>query len=102
MSIREGASFLDDLYPQWYKKIDLEKLDLEHTDNCVLGQLGPVIGVRHRDYFRALSELAYLYDLGDREKWAMDHGFYLEDGDDHEYHKLTNKWKRAIRYRLSK
>lgn len=34
-----GAKALDEEYPSWHEKIDLEKLDMSGGDNCILGQL---------------------------------------------------------------
>ena len=36
--IEEGIKWLDGSVPNWYKKIDIEKLDMEDGKYCILGQ----------------------------------------------------------------
>ena len=37
--IEQGAEFLDEIFPIWRKLINVEVLNLEHADQCILGQL---------------------------------------------------------------
>ena len=37
--VQRGALLLDEKIPGWYAKINLDRLDLENTENCVLGQV---------------------------------------------------------------
>lgn len=38
-SIPEAAKHLDNVYPNWWKEIDLEKLNMKRDYDCILGQL---------------------------------------------------------------
>jgi hypothetical protein len=46
--INKGAALLDRKCPNWHEEIDLSRLDLSCTENCILGQLygGFTTGVR--------------------------------------------------------
>jgi len=46
-TIQNGASLLDNHMPNWYDKIDLEKLDMFSCEHCILGQL---YGTFHAGY----------------------------------------------------
>lgn len=37
--VERGANYLDEVDPEWYRRVDAETLELEHRDHCVLGQL---------------------------------------------------------------
>lgn len=37
--VQAGATFLDANVPGWWKKIDLEKLDISSPFDCIIGQL---------------------------------------------------------------
>ena len=37
--VKQGAKFLDKVYPDWDTKIDTEKLDIANSNRCVFGQL---------------------------------------------------------------
>lgn len=45
-----GAELLDNRWPGWWQEIDLSRLDLQDSCNCVLGQLGV-------DYNRAARQM---------------------------------------------
>ena len=38
--VREGAKFLDEKIPDWYRQVVVEELDMADECRCVLGQLG--------------------------------------------------------------
>ena len=37
--VQSGARLLDEKMPGWHDLIDIDRLDLENTENCVLGQV---------------------------------------------------------------
>lgn len=47
-AIARGAAFLDRKCPGWENKIDLDSLDINNENRCILAQLS------HRDYFDGL------------------------------------------------
>jgi hypothetical protein len=38
-AVTRGARLLDRRHPRWYKKIDLDTLDLRSNEKCICGQL---------------------------------------------------------------
>ena len=88
--VLRGMAKLDTVNPGWFKKINLNNLDVSNFYKCPLGQL---FGNYSKGYIRAgYSDI----DIKSREL----HGFtamgcsVLED-------KLTATWKRAIKKRLA-
>lgn len=63
-----GASFLDDADEDWYWKVNLDTLDMESANNCILGQL-------YGDYIVAIHDIAHRHRLKDYFAWAVWHGF---------------------------
>lgn len=111
-NIRKGAAFLDKAYPEWYKHIYLDALDLARTDCCVLGQLSEHMGTHNRSYNHALNLVAP-HDYDQQRAWAVEHGFNTPESNnfpdyedereyDLEYVLLTERWKRAIRRRRNR
>lgn len=39
--IEAGVAFLDQRFPGWAERIDMETLDMTDPENCILGQLAP-------------------------------------------------------------
>jgi hypothetical protein len=85
--VRRGVRLLDREKPGWERKIDLDRLDLGHTCNCVLGQV-------YGNYDRALYELD-----GDVAERPENFGF---DDDNLLYRTLTDRWRGFIRRRLAR
>lgn len=91
--VAEGVKMLDALQPGWYKEIDLEILDLEGTDTCVLGQL----------YGGWVEGTEYLGIDGDR--YLQSHyGFELTEeeysGPRWLFEALTDEWRKVIADKL--
>lgn len=83
-----GAAFLDEHAPGWREAVDVNKLKLGDTCNCVLGQV-------YGSYSRGLR-LLHLSDGGAR------FGFSVEATDDwkHDaqcYGWLTRAWRKVLR-----
>jgi len=75
-----GPSLLDDKYPGWYKKIDLEKLDMYSAYNCILGQLYGTFRKGFRDLhldddrfnLEELIHMGFFDSTGDEEsEWIL-------------------------------
>ena len=85
--IQKGIALLDQKNPGWYKDIDLETLDIERCEGCVLGQIyGFITGSRI---------------LGIRGEERAEHGFDIEYTDSREkdvsrYIQLTEAWRPHI------
>lgn len=58
-NVLRGAEFLDEkLGPDWDEEIDLNRLNLGSTCNCIVGQLNPAHQrLRHRRYWQGLLTL---------------------------------------------
>ncbi len=52
--VLNGASWLDENYPGWWKTIDLVKLDVAHGDKCILGQLFDSLPTEQQEKMRAV------------------------------------------------
>jgi hypothetical protein len=83
LEVWNGVSFLDQHRPGWENEINLDKLELASTDECILGQL---VG----DYHVAKG----LYNLSSTDCFV--HGFATLDS-----RRVTNEWRRIIEYRRS-
>jgi hypothetical protein len=100
-----GVRFLDEHVPGWEHEIDLDTLDLDSTERCVLGQLWlaghPRARARGNAYVKMLTLLKLPAEV------ASSFGFDTESDDteddtydDDLYDRLTKAWKRVIRRRL--
>jgi hypothetical protein len=88
--VRRGARLLDREAPGWERKIDLDTLDLEHTCNCVVGQV-------YGDYDEGIEQLD-----GDAESHPERYGFDIDPAADYEYESLTERWRGFLKRRLSR
>ncbi len=101
-SIRKGTALLDRAYPEWFQAIDMNRLDLGSTYNCILGQLAQHEGIPYSvapyhgmlAHFKIASDDAHEY--GFNTPWGAAGEKMLT------YRQLGNKWKRAIRRRMTK
>lgn len=83
--IAKGIAAIERGYPpEWRSKVNLDNLDLDDHQFCVLGQLSGSFywGLRH---------------LGIPDSEVEDYGFMLDASAlDSDYDRLTNEWKVAI------
>jgi hypothetical protein len=118
-----GAAFLDEHDHPWWREdvenaIDLDRLDMECGDVCVLGQRCPFgtltaylgytpdpddpdeaddLEFRYHSYALRLSGISPRESM---EDWAVAHGFNRPfGGGGAEYRELTAEWARVIRER---
>ncbi len=89
-----GARFFDRSVPGWHTKIDVEKLDINNTDDCIAGQI-------YGSYKKAV-EL-----LGITKSHSMRLGIYLSCSDvakaeKRQWENLTLAWQHEIKARLEK
>lgn len=103
-----GVAFLDENVPGWETMIDLDDLDLEKTERCILGQLWNVQHGKSRSgegaFYRQLREFFPDEDDWERDRLAVRHGFDTLIGNnstiEDAYDRLTFAWRRVIRFRL--
>lgn len=81
-----GAALLDERRPGWWQGIDLGRLDIGSTCNCVVGQVYAAGG------FGAFTRALYALGVGG---WDQDeeHGF---DAECSEYAELTAAWRDLV------
>jgi hypothetical protein len=88
--VQYGAQGLDEYLPGWADSIDLDKLDLESTCHCILGQLAvdivPNLALKPTLYSQACAHLGIDYEQ------AIALGFDT-NGD---YAHLTRAWRNLI------
>lgn len=91
--VRNGAAFLDRELPGWHQDIDLDRLELSSSCDCVLGQLW---GDCYED---AVSDMC----LEEDQSWEM--GFVAplgyNDTNPNPYYWLTLRWRQEIRRRCN-
>ena len=80
--IQAGIAFLNVKSPNWLKKIDLEKLDLNEPKLCILGEV-------YGDYHEAKEKL-----LANDKQIAEDLAFRTSAN---RYSLLTRLWKNELR-----
>lgn len=79
--VLKGASFLDERYPDWFKKIDLSRLEMNQCLDCILGQLYGLYEtgkeVLNLGSFNARN---YGFNLFEEvEGWRSDHWHFLNE-----------------------
>ena len=104
--VRAGIEYLDKTVPQWRRLVDVERLDIESTDDCVLGQVYAEYAENElfkffSHYYNYEQTFRSGYDYWTRrvgsDELAKELGFagtYGSDGVGHEY--LTVAWKDAL------
>jgi hypothetical protein len=102
-SVKLAADALDVMYPRWTEAINLDRLYMEDSSYCVLGQLATSLGqeeIYYEDLFSQVAEavddnpeVLVAFDLD-----ATDEGYeaaYRHGG----WITLREVWKKAIRER---
>jgi hypothetical protein len=84
--VTSGAARLTERRPGWFWEIDLNRLDLKSTTDCVLGQLWD-------SYDEGVDALSFDWPDDDRH-----HGFdaYADDYTPHAFSRLRQEWIRVI------
>ena len=102
MSLNErvlaGKKFLDTVVPNWEQHINLENLDIQWGDCCIIGQLFEQPDVKEL-LVNALNE----YSGGKNWTWpsVANLGLYMDGtwGSFRDYPQLTKCWKQHIFYK---
>ncbi len=113
LAVKHGMYWLDENVYDWVEVINLDMLEMESGDHCVLGQQwtynnGDAIArARYSPYMDFVEEAHPNLTPYERIEWAERNGFYIDDSD--EYHSypdnawqhLGNVWKEKIKERLN-
>lgn len=85
----KGAAFMDTSLPKWHQQIDINRLNLRWSDDCILGQC-------FKNYNQAVKTLKLSHDA------QVQLGFFLCWGIiNRKYPMLTECWKTLINQRLA-
>lgn len=83
--IARGVTLLNSKYPDWYQRIDLNRLDINSCYLCILGQL-------YRDFLNGLDSINLFNDMI-KDTPSISYGFEAPRG---EGKQLTTEWKTTI------
>ncbi len=88
--VANGIRLLDSIFPPWKKNVDLNKLDMNDPNCCILAQ------AYKKPYFNALQEIGFKASRIDGRN--VEHGFdliYILDQSisKQEFQELTKEWK---------
>lgn len=91
--IVNGAAYLDKAMPGWDQRIDLDRLDMAHPCNCILGQLG------EEPEGATQGRAPQFYEVKDRLGLTEPARLGFMTWGDERYWSLTQKWRRLIEER---
>lgn len=100
LSVKRGAYFLDEHYPNWATTIRLDKLKMDQCANCIVGQ---AIG----EYSSSIAAACGVEPYSKAAfAWAIDNGFDVPDesmrGQAEEcYQELEVLWTEQVKARVS-
>lgn len=87
LAVAKGAALLDEKRPAWFKTIDLELLDMENFEHCIIGQVAGT--------FASTGFHNELNDLDLHGNQAFDYGFDMPTYQSQWAH-LQDRWYQAI------
>ena len=104
MAVKEGAAWLDQVYPSWLEAIDLDDLDLSSAHSCILGQVAkPPKDCRVAGYSLIATTATEVFGNRGSDNWLGSHGFCTteahrrDDADiENEYMQLQEAWVNLI------
>ena len=97
--VQRGAEYLDDVDPEWYRRVDSETLELDDGRHCVLGQL-------HGEFRLGLGR-SHLITMSSAPRASLSpvsYGFKCvenvpDEWQAYDYDLLNDAWKEAVRTR---
>lgn len=83
--IDKGVAYLKEEHDEWLRTVNVDKLDMSHPRDCILGQLHGYFG-------------EYLFDHAKGLTWAVEHGFttFTDEETGTNYPDLTWQWQVRI------
>lgn len=97
LAVKRGAYFMDENYPGWASKINLNRFSMSLCHRCIVGQ---AIG----DYAMIISEASgQILGSVESDDWATSHGFDVDYGRlvSYGYKELETLWTEQVRERLN-
>lgn len=95
--VDRGARYLDQDQPGWHDRIDLDTLDMNNVERCVLGQLGTFYSGNLIQW--RISNEATIEWLDERGFWILDYKVDDDGKGVKTYRQLTVEWTRLIEQR---
>lgn len=92
-----AAKFLDDTFPDWHTKINLDKLDMANWSRCILGQLRPHVSVNGKKLEHTIELVRYFFGKSDTCMGASSVFACRFVG--HSTYDHTKKWKEMVKAR---
>jgi hypothetical protein len=92
--VAKGAAYLDEREPGWWKRIDLDKLDLRKPCRCILGQLDTD---RQEHDFWSLIAARFGLDVFEDDDQRL--GFNAVGHSERAFANLTAAWRALIEAR---
>lgn len=89
--VAKGAALLDKKKPNWFKRINLDDLQMLSNSSCILGQLGK------GDPFKVLKGIGFTYNEEEENPVIEQHGFIANRKN---RVSLSRLWKKEINQRL--
>lgn len=98
LAVKKGSIWLDDFHPGWAESINIDLLDMNNCNQCIIGQAV----CNYFDLYQQATHQDNQYE--DIEEWAIEHGFQAPDDTDEsqstEFIKLETLWTKEVRKRL--
>lgn len=95
LAVKRGAHWLDENYPGWALKINLNNFSMLSCERCVVGQ---AIGDYSLTIYNAASG-SELWDI-DSWHWAVNNGFDAPGLEESQYMELEILWTEQVKERL--
>jgi hypothetical protein len=88
--VQRGIALLDEKWPTWATDVDLDRLDIENTHNCMTAQYAQRLNTPDGDWVDGKRALGL-----DAEAYSA-HGFNAETSSAKGYDALNRLWKAEI------
>lgn len=100
LAVKRGAYWLDNNYPDWAQRIQLDELEMDDCATCIVGQ---AIG----DFSETVAEAGNvaMYSL-EALNWSVENGFDIPDNVEdyaetqYRYRELETLWTEQVKERL--
>lgn len=90
--VNKGALVLDDVYPDWASEIDFHIFNIDHTYDCILGQL-------YNGYYTGMRRVFGEMEFPEMNHVAVVHGFNMLqsewDGEYDDKYQATSDYRAA-------
>lgn len=92
-----GAAWMDKHDPTWFRRINVEKLDIEYAPHCVIGQYEADRGGDFNTWHDYCSKKMSVRALNN---FTISHGLCVRHENTENWQKQTKAWREQINDRL--